>query len=105
MSYFVYLITSKDKKKTISYVGYTNNLDKKYDIKEIVKGDSIFCATGITSCDIVSGIKLENRKFITETLVTHKYSGINIVKKEITITWLYSIFAIKDFSLVPSSIG
>ena len=27
--YFVYLIVSKNKKRTISYVGYTNNLKKR----------------------------------------------------------------------------
>lgn len=62
------------------------NLNKKYDLNEIVKGDSIFCATGITSGDLVNGVKLENGKYITETLVTHKNSTINIVKKEVPIT-------------------
>ena len=62
------------------------NLNKKYNLNEIVKGDSIFCATGITSGDLVSGVKMENGKFITETLVTHKNSTIDIVKKEIPIT-------------------
>ena len=62
------------------------DLNKKYDLNEIVRGDSIFCATGITSGDLVGGVKLENNKFITETLVTHKNSTINIVKKEIPIT-------------------
>ncbi len=62
------------------------DLNKKYDLNEIVRGDSIFCATGITSGDLVNGIKIENDKFITETLVTHKNSTINIVKKEIPIT-------------------
>ena len=28
------------------------DLNKKYDLNEIVKGDSIFCATGITSGDL-----------------------------------------------------
>jgi fructose-1,6-bisphosphatase II / sedoheptulose-1,7-bisphosphatase len=63
-----------------------NDLNKKYDLNEIVRGDSIFCATGITSGDLVNGIKLENGKFVTETLVTHKNSTISIVKKEIPIT-------------------
>ena len=62
------------------------DLNKKYDLNEIVRGDSIFCATGITSGDLVSGVKLENGKFVTETLVTHKNSTINIVKKEVPIT-------------------
>ena len=59
-----------------------NNLKKKYELKEIVKGDSIFCATGITSGDLVSGIKIEKNEFISETLVTHKSSGLKkIIKK------------------------
>ena len=62
------------------------DLNRKYDLNEIVRGDSIFCATGITSGDLVNGVKLENGKFITETLVTHKNSMINIVKKEVPIT-------------------
>jgi len=57
------------------------DLNKKYNLNEIVRGDSIFCATGITNGDLVNGVKLENGKFITETLVTHKNSTINIVKK------------------------
>jgi len=58
------------------------NLRRKYELSEIVKGDSIFCATGITSGDLVSGIKIENDEFISETLVTHKSTGLKkIIKK------------------------
>ncbi len=59
-----------------------NDLDKKYELNEIVKGDSIFCATGITRGDLVKGVTLENNKYITETLFTHKKSIIKKVKKE-----------------------
>ena len=62
------------------------DLNKKYNLQDIVKGESIFCATGITSGDLVSGIKKINNKYITETLVTHKNSLIDIVKKEVSIT-------------------
>ena len=62
------------------------DLKKKYDLKEIIKGDSIFCATGITSGDLVKGVELKNDHFITETLVTHKSSNTcEIVKSEDTI--------------------
>ena len=58
------------------------NLTKKYELDEIVKGDSIFCATGITSGDLVSGIKTENNEFVSETLITHKSTGLKkIIKK------------------------
>ena len=58
-----------------------NDLTKKYELNEIVSGDSIFCATGITSGDLVSGIKIEGNEFISETLVTHKSTGLKKVIK------------------------
>ena len=57
-------------------------LNKKYDLKEIVAGDSIFCATGITSGDLVKGVKINNNKYISETLVTHKSSNFKKVIKQ-----------------------
>ena len=48
------------------------DLKKKYDLNEIIKGDSIFCATGITSSDLVKGVNVQDNKYTTETLVTHK---------------------------------
>ena len=53
------------------------DFNKKYELNEIISGDSIFCATGITSGDLVNGIHLEKDKFYSETLVTHKSSGLN----------------------------
>ena len=62
------------------------NLNKKYDLKEIIRGDSIFCATGITSGDLVNGIIHKDNYYITETLVTHKSSNFcKIVTREDTI--------------------
>jgi fructose-1,6-bisphosphatase II / sedoheptulose-1,7-bisphosphatase len=58
------------------------DLNRKYDLNEIIKGDSIFCATGITNSQVLSGIKIEKDSYITETLVTHKSSNIKeIIKK------------------------
>ena len=60
-----------------------DDLNKKYDLKEIVKGDSIFCATGITSGDLVNGIKIKYNHFISEALVTHKSINFKqIIKQE-----------------------
>ena len=71
--------TDKDKKRAKD-MGI-DDLTKKYDLAEIVKGDSVFCATGITSGDLVTGIKIEEDKFISETLVTHKQSNLKKVVK------------------------
>ena len=62
------------------------DLKKKYDLKEIIKGDSIFCATGITNGDLVKGVYVDDNKYITESLVTHKSSNMcKIVIREDTI--------------------
>ena len=59
------------------------DLKRKYNLGEIVKGDSIFCATGITSGDLVKGVILKDNKYTTETLVTHKSSALaKIIVKE-----------------------
>ena len=57
------------------------DLNKKYELKEIVKGDSIFCATGITSGDVLSGINIVDKNYISETLVTHKDSQFKKIIK------------------------
>ncbi len=62
------------------------DLKKKYNLNEIIKGESIFCATGITSGDLVNGVNKIDNKYITETLVTHKNAHIGIIKKEVSIT-------------------
>ena len=77
-----FLFTTDKDKKRANKMGI-KNLTKKYDLEEIIKGDSIFCATGITSGDLVSGIKIENDKFISETLVTHKSCGLKKIVKKI----------------------
>ena len=57
------------------------DLNKKYELNEIISGDSIFCATGITSGDLVKGIQINENNFYSETLVTHKSSGLNKIIK------------------------
>ena len=57
------------------------NFDRKYELNEIVSGDSIFCATGITSGDLVNGINVQNDYYTSETLITHKSSGIKKIYK------------------------
>ena len=58
-----------------------NDFDKKYELNEIVSGDSIFCATGITSGDLVKGVNLNEGFFTSETLITHKSSKLKKIYK------------------------
>ncbi len=75
-----FLFETDEDKSRASDMGITD-LKRKYDLNEIVSGDSIFCATGITSGDLVPGIKIEDNKFTSETFVTHKSSGLKKVIK------------------------
>ena len=75
-----FLFETDEDKKRAKKMGI-DNLTKKYELNEIVSGDSIFCATGITSGDLVKGIEIQNNEFISETLVTHKSSGLKKVIK------------------------
>ena len=61
-----------------------NDLNRKYNIEDMVKGDVIFCATGVTDGDLVKGIIDMGNFFSSETLVLHKSSNTNkIVKNQI----------------------
>ena len=62
------------------------DLNKKYEIDEIVKGESIFCATGITSGDLMNGVIRKDDNYITETICTHNKSDLELVKKMISLT-------------------
>ena len=57
------------------------DLNKKYELNEIVKGDSIFCATGITTSNVLSGISISDNLFTSETLATHKSSKFKKIVK------------------------
>ena len=57
------------------------DLNKKYELNEIIKGDSIFCATGITTSEVLTGIEIIDNNFISETLVTHKSSDYKEIIK------------------------
>ena len=47
------------------------DLDRKYDLDEIVKGDAIFAATGVTSGALLDGVKIQDGSVRTHTLVMH----------------------------------
>ncbi len=47
------------------------DFEKKYNLNEIVKGDVIFCSTGVTDGELVSGIKIRGNKYEAETFALH----------------------------------
>ena len=58
------------------------DLHRKYNLNEIISGDTIFSATGITDGDILKGIDQHEDTYSSETLITHKSSNtFEIIKK------------------------
>ena len=47
----------------------------------MVKGDVIFCATGVTDGDLVKGIKDLENFFVAETVVLHRSSNTNKIMR------------------------
>ncbi len=50
------------------------DLDRKYDLHEIVQGDAIFAATGVTKGALLDGVRFEKGLVVTDTLVMHSSS-------------------------------
>ena len=66
--------------KEAKEMGITD-LSRKYELNEIIKGDSIFCSTGITSSEMLKGIVIKDNEYTSETLVTHKSSKFKEIIK------------------------
>ena len=66
--------------KEAKEMGITD-LNRKYELNEIIKGDSIFCSTGITSSEMLKGIVIKDNEYTSETLVTHKSSKFKEIIK------------------------
>ena len=69
-----------NEKKRANKLGISD-LDKKYSIQDMVKGDVIFCASGVTDGDLVKGIKYIDDSFVSETFVLHESSKTNQIFK------------------------
>jgi len=72
-----------DEKNRAKKIGI-KNFKSKYRIEDMVRGDVIFSATGVTDGDIVKGIKDLGDFYESETLLLHKSSKTNkIIKSKI----------------------
>lgn len=59
------------------------DLDRQYDLDDLVKGDCIFAATGVTDGSLLEGVKRRGKSMTTESVVMRASSGtIRWVKGE-----------------------
>ena len=62
------------------------DLKKKYNIEDMIKGDVMFCATGVTDGEMLKGITYKGDSFEASSFVLHKSQKLskkitNVVKK------------------------
>ena len=69
------LVLDDDEKIRAKKLGI-KDFNKKYNIDDMVKGDIIFCATGVTSGDLASGVKDLGNEFEVNTFYLHKSQNI-----------------------------
>ena len=69
------LVLDEEEKVRAKKLGITD-FEKKYNIDDMVKGDVIFCATGVTSGDLANGVKDLGNEFEVNTFVLHKSQKI-----------------------------
>ena len=79
------VLSNKEEIRRTKNMG-VKDINKKYEIKDMIKGDVIFCATGVTDGDILKGIVDKKDSFQASSFVLHKSQKIskkitNIIKK------------------------
>jgi len=52
------------------------DLDRLYDLSELASGETVFCATGVTSGDLLGGVSITGNGVHTETLVMSSSEGL-----------------------------
>jgi fructose-1,6-bisphosphatase II / sedoheptulose-1,7-bisphosphatase len=65
------LVLDEEEKLRAKKLGI-KNFDKKYNIEDMIKGDVIFCASGVTSGDLAKGVIDLGNKFEVNTFALHK---------------------------------
>jgi len=72
------LVLDEEEKARAKRLGITD-FNKKYNIDDLVKGDVIFCASGVTSGDLAEGVEDLGDKYKVTTFALHKSQ--KIIKK------------------------
>ena len=72
------------------------DLKKKYNIQDMVNGDVIFCATGVTDGDMLEGIVNKENSFEATSFVLHKSQKISKKIKNTLKKWPKVLFWVKN---------
>ena len=82
------LILDDDEKIRAKKLGI-KDFGKKYNIDEMVKGDVIFCATGVTNGDLAKGVEDLGNEYRVTTFALHKSQKIIKTISNIYNKWIH----------------
>jgi fructose-1,6-bisphosphatase II / sedoheptulose-1,7-bisphosphatase len=68
------VLDTKERRERAEKMGIADP-NKKYQIEDMVRGDCLFAATGVTDGPMLQGVKFEGRIIETETVVMRSVSG------------------------------
>ena len=69
------LVLDEEEKVRAKKLGISD-FKKKYNIGDMVKGDVIFCATGVTSGDLAEGVKDLGNEYEVNSFILHKSQNL-----------------------------
>ena len=70
------LVLNEEEKIRAKKLGI-KDFKKKYNIEDMIRGDVIFCATGVTDGDLTKGVKDLGNEYEVTTFALHKSKKIN----------------------------
>ena len=70
------LVLDNDEKMRAKKLGI-KDFSKKYNIEDMIRGDVIFCATGVTSGDLTEGVEDLGNEYKVSTFALHKSKKVN----------------------------
>jgi len=70
------LVLNEEEKIRAKKLGI-KDFNKKYNIEDMVKGDVIFCASGVTNGDLIKGVQDLGNEYEVTSFVLHKNRKIN----------------------------
>ena len=70
------LVLDNEEKMRAKKLGI-KDFNKKYNIEDMIRGDVIFCATGVTSGDLTEGVEDLGNEYKVSTFALHKSKKVN----------------------------
>jgi fructose-1,6-bisphosphatase II / sedoheptulose-1,7-bisphosphatase len=79
------LVTSSDEQRARAVKMGIEDIDKKFSMEEMARGDVMFAATGVTDGSMLDGVKFDSGKVTTDTVVMRSSTG--------TVRWINAVHA------------